>query len=159
MNFSGDLSKSIPIAEINMQAGIQEHRLMHLKKTFEHKELIGIIVFQIVELQEFLNVRTKMTAKQVFDTAEFILDAYEFLSFTSIQDCFNRIKKAESPFDAPLYSSVDGRKIMELIQKYDNLLDDELFGDDLREHKSRLRSEMDNPKRMQEMINKIKKDV
>lgn len=138
-----------------MEEGLKEHRLLHLKKTFELKELIGIVALQITDLQDFLNVKSKMSASQIFDTAEFIVDCYDFLSFTLIQDCFNRIKKALPPFDGSLYSSIDGRKIMEALQKYDILLDEQTFGVDLKEHMSKLRSPMENPARAKEMINKI----
>lgn len=159
MNFADDTGKRIPVAEITMSAGLKEDRLMILKKTFEHKELIGIVALQITDLQDFLNVKTKMTAKQIFDTAEFIVNDYEFFSLMHIQDCFNRIKRAEAPFNGPLYSSLDGRKILEALQKYDELIDEAIFGKDTERHYSNLRSTMENPKRMREMINKIKKDA
>lgn len=157
MNFGEDTSKFIPSVHINMQEGLKETRLMHLKKTFEQKELVGIVAMQITDLQDFLNVKTKMNAKQIFDTAEFILESYEFFSFTLLQDCFNRIKKAEYPFNGSLYSSIDGRKIMEALQKYDILIDNELFKQE--EHKANLRSEMENPEQLRKMHKLINKSA
>ncbi|MCF6184233.1 MAG: hypothetical protein L3J56_06345 [Bacteroidales bacterium] len=159
MNFGEDTAKRIPVAKINIREGLKETRLMHLKQTFEQKELAGIVALQITDLQDFLNVKQKMTAKQIFDTAEFIINDYEFFSLTHVQDCFNRIKKAESPFNGSLYSSIDGRKILEALQKYDELIDEAIFGKDIERHNNNLRSAMENPRRLKEMINKIKRDV
>jgi len=159
MNFGEDTSKRIPVTKINIQEGLKETRLMQLKKTFEHKELIGIVALQITDLQDFLNVKQKMTAKQIFDTAEFIVNDYEFFSLTHLQDCFNRIKRAEPPFDGSLYSSIDGRKIMEALQRYDELVDNHIFGKDIERHNNNLRSSMENPKQLKKMIDKIKRDV
>lgn len=159
MNFGEDINKHIPVADININAGLEEHRLMHLKKTFEQKELSGIVALQITDLQDFLNVKTKLSAKQVFDTAEFIIDTFDFMSFTLIQDCFNRIKKAEYPFDGSLYSSIDGRKIMEALNIYDRLMYDHIFEKAINEHKINLRSKMDNPEHLKKMIKKIIKSA
>lgn len=159
MNFGEDIENRIPNIHVNIEAGLKEHRLYHLKKTFEQKELTGIIALQITDLQEFLNVKSNMSAKQVFDTAELIVEEHEFMSFTLIQDCFNKIKKAEKPFDGSMYGSLDGRKIMEALQKYDNVVDEEIFGYALIAHKAKLRSDMENPEQLRKMHKLINKSA
>lgn len=124
-NFAGDMV--ISNTQITIDAGLKETRLTALKKTVERVELIGIIVLQITDLLDFLGMQSKMSAKQIFDTAEFIIDDYDNFSFTGVQHCFNMIKKSEAPFNDTLYNSITGRKIIDWLHKYDTFVDDYLF--------------------------------
>ncbi len=103
----------------------------NLKATFPAQTIIGVIALQITDLQNFLNFKNKMSANQILDTAEFILEDFEILSFTMIQDCFNRVKRGLPPFDKVLYQSLSGRKILDFLAEYDRMVDYELID---REH-------------------------
>ncbi len=130
-HYGNDTPKRIPNNEITMQKGIAELRLMHLKATFPAQTIIGVIALQITDLQNFLNFKNKMSPNQILDTAEFILDDFEILSFTMIQDCFNRVKRGLPPFDKVLYQTLSGRKILYFLAEYDRMVDYELID---REH-------------------------
>jgi hypothetical protein len=116
-------------SEINLSSGLTELRLYQLRKSQPLKDLVGIVVLQINDLLEFLGRTGKMTANNIFDTAEIIIEKFDILSFRLIQDCFNRIKKSEPPFNDELYNSITGRKIMTWLDKYLNIVDDHLFAD------------------------------
>ena len=126
-NFKGDLV--ISNSEITIQTGLQEVRLFQLSKTQSAKDLISLIALQITDLIEFIGLSGKMSAKQIFDTAEFILDDYASFSLMALQHCFNLIKKSEPPFDEKLYNSISGKKIIEWLRRYDKLVDDFIFAD------------------------------
>jgi len=125
-NFNGDI---ISNSDITVDKGLKETRICQLKKTISHKELVGIIVLQITDLLDFLGLQSKMSAKQIFDTAEFIIDDYDNFSYTGLQHCFNKIKKSETPFDEPLYNSITGKKIIGWLRKYDAFVDDYIFSE------------------------------
>lgn len=115
--------------DITIQTGLQERRLYQLAKTQSEKELIGLIGLQLQDLIEFLGLNGKMTAKQIFDTAEFILDKHGFFSLRALQHCFNMVKNSEKPFDKPLYNAINGKKILEWLNKYHEIVDEYLFAD------------------------------
>ena len=159
MNFSGDIGNRIPPAEINVENAIAEHRIVHLKATFDLKEIVGLIAIQITDLQDFLNIKERMNARQILDTAEMIIEAKPEFSLTAIQDCFNRIKRAEYPYDGPLFNSLDGRKLMEALNKYDTIMLDHIYNTDEQKKINEKRSVVDHPDMFKRIIKKIQKDA
>jgi len=145
MNFSGDIGNRIPPAEINVENAITEHRIVHLKATFD--------------LKDFLNIKERMNARQILDTAEMIIEAKPEFSLTAIQDCFNRIKRAEYPYDGPLFNSLDGRKLMEALNKYDTIMLDHIYNTDEQKKINEKRSVVDHPDMFKRIIKKIQKDA
>ncbi|MEA3450283.1 MAG: hypothetical protein U9Q83_00100 [Bacteroidota bacterium] len=115
--------------EITIKSGLAEARIRHLKKSIAHKEIIGLVVMQITDLIEFLGLDGKMKAKQIFDTAEFICDDFANFSLMGLQHCFNMVKKSEPPFNENLYHSINGKKIIEWLRRYDVYVDKYLFAD------------------------------
>lgn len=124
-NLSGAIR--ISAKEVTHQTALSEVRLVHLKRTVPQSELVGIVVLQITELLDFLGMSTKMNANSIFDTAEILLDKFDFHSIRGFQHCFNLIKTGEYPFDDVLYNTINGRKVIEFMQKYDKYIDDYLF--------------------------------
>jgi len=112
-----------------MKAGLLEPRIFQLKKVTEEKELIGIIALAIKSFDDFLGSKP-MTGLQILDAAELITKKFDSLSVMAIVDCFERVKSAEPPFDDVIYRSLDGRKIMELLRKYDKVVEAKLFRDE-----------------------------
>ena len=114
-------------SQVTIDAGLKENRLSMLIKSIDKRELIAIIVLQITDLIEFIGLSGKMSAKQIFDTAEFIVDDYCNFSLMGLQHCFNLIKKSEPPFDDKLYNSISGKKIIEWLRRYDAYVDNYIF--------------------------------
>ena len=111
-------SERIPTSLVSVDNGLQEKRLFVMKKHCTEKEIGAVLMLQIKSLNDFLNLSKKMSADQIAETARLILDSYDDMSFTAIQDCFTRIKMAKAPFDDKMYESIDGRKIFQFLDTY-----------------------------------------
>jgi len=115
--------------EICLQEGLREQPIYMLEENkIEKKEIVGVLVMLIEDLQEYMGKGT-MKAKQMFDVAEYIYEQYPNLSIKSVANCFKMIKKSEPPYNEPIYGGINGRFIMESLRKYHEIVDEYLFGD------------------------------
>jgi len=146
-HLSGGLEhKRLPAHAINVTAAVAEPRISHLTRVAPRENVIALITLQIKDLIDFFNFKSTMSSEQIVDTAEFVVDEHYNLSLMAVQDCFNLIKKAKPPFDKDLYQSIDGRKILEALNKYDIYMHEHLMAAAEEESKTSIRSAMDNPR-------------
>lgn len=136
---------------------MKDYRIFQLSKYVEPARLEAIVAAMITDLDSYLDFPKSLNAAVVVETAELILEKFRYLSLTGIQDAFNRLKLSEPPFDYPLYNKLSGPAIMKALRLYEKEMEAYLFEDAERNQMQQSRSAMDNPRRLKEVINNIKK--
>jgi hypothetical protein len=68
----------------------------------------------IVNLNDYLSIKTKMTPWQIRETAEMIYDDYYYLNIADLRLIFRNFKSGKFP----LFESLDGMKILAQINAY-----------------------------------------
>lgn len=100
--------------------------LMFLKQSQPRQLLIAILAKQIESFASFFNVARPMSADQILDLAEIIIDENDDLSFEAFQDCLNRLKTGRFPFEnVKMYSSISPADIVRHLREYRDLQCDE----------------------------------
>lgn len=82
------------------------------------------IEYLIIDLLEFFNLVRMMTEKQVSQTAELIVECYPLYKIDDFVLCFKNIKKNDY---IKLYEGIDGSKILECLEMYDQKRSDEII--------------------------------
>lgn len=113
--------KTLKSSTFNYENGNTEKRIMHLKNNVPENEIIGIIVMQLRNLYDYFGFN--ISPEQLYETAEYIVEIHDFLSFTHIQHCFKMVKIKKYPFNNNLFNKIDGSKIMEYLELYQKELD------------------------------------
>lgn len=90
--------------------------LASIKKKFSDEFVLTYIELWIQDLNDFLNVKRKMTAGQRGQTAVFIYDEFYYFNLAEFNLVFSRIKKGDY---GSLFESIDGSKIISCFREYD----------------------------------------
>jgi len=111
------ISRKYSVVRTPLQAlGQDSKSLAIIKKENSEENILSIIHVWIMDLNEYLNLKTRMNANQIKQTALFILDDFYYFKISEINLLFSRIKKG---FYGSFYESLDGAKILGYFDKYD----------------------------------------
>ena len=102
----------------NMEACIRSQApvLSSVFKLYGEKFTVLYLVAWIINLNNFLNIRSKMTPGQIDETAELIYQDNYYLNIADLRLIFKNIKSGKYP----LFESLDGMKLMNIFQAYAN---------------------------------------
>lgn len=96
-------------------ANSYEMSLAVINKENGRKAVINYISEWIIEFNEFVNIKNKMTIGQVKITAHDIYDSYHYMKLSDINLIF---KNARKGIYGQLYESIDGVKILGWFEQY-----------------------------------------
>ena len=96
-------AKSIPLALIRKKFGVE----------FQ----LNYINMWLLDLNKFVNAKYKMDENQIIQTAEMIASTYYYFK---ISEFYFALKCIKMGIRGKLYESLDGMKVMEWLQQYDN---------------------------------------
>jgi len=121
-------SKLHSIAEIVSNESMS---LASTKKLYGVDFTISYINEWIVSLNEFVNIRRKMSPEQIMETSTYILQDFYYLKIADIYFVFSEAKKGRY---GEFYESLDGAKIMSWFDKYVEQRSEFIFEKGMREH-------------------------
>lgn len=89
--------------------------LSHIRRSLDRRDQTMVLSMMITEVNDFFNVKGKMTAKQIRLTAELILDndAFYDLTLGNIKACFRERMMSER-----LYDRLDGNIIIGWLREF-----------------------------------------
>ena len=90
--------------------------LSSTKRQHGEKFIILYLASWITNLNDFLNIRSKMTPAQIMETADLIYQDNFYLNIADLRLIFKNIKSGKYP----LFESLDGMKLMSIFQAYAN---------------------------------------
>jgi len=93
--------------------------------------LIAFINVWLIDLNEYLNLKNKLTPNQIEQISNYIIDDYSYLNIADFNLVFSGIKKG---YYGQFFESIDGLKIMTIFEKYANKRANEVFESGLNEH-------------------------
>lgn len=105
--------------------------LAEIMKEKGEKTTIKVVELWISDLNDFLNVSRKMNPAQIHQTAVMILDEFYYFNLADINLVFTRAKKGKF---GNLYESIDGMKIFNWFEQYNDERSQTAYNDALREH-------------------------
>jgi len=105
--------------------------LASTKKLYGPEFTISYINEWIVSLNEFINIRRKMSPEHIEETSIYILQDFYYLKIADIYFVFNGAKKGRF---GEFYESLDGAKIISWFDKYVEQRAELVFETGMREH-------------------------
>jgi len=89
--------------------------LVLTKKEIGEMGIRALIVYAITDLISYFNIGKVMSAEQVAQTTDLIIEEYSQLKIDDFKLCFNRAKKGEY---GQVYDRLDGQVIFGWLEKY-----------------------------------------
>lgn len=99
--------------ELAVKSGLKS--LAKLSKVFDREFIVNYLQLWIIDLNEFLNLSTRMSPDQIKDTAELLYLANYTLNIADINLIFTNIKSGKY---GQLFGSIDGSKILSWFNEY-----------------------------------------
>lgn len=96
---------------------LRKPSLIAIKKELGPVVAAGLIVEELIRLQDFFVLTVKMNPAQIQETAEIILERFYFLRMDEIKLCFKNAKAGDY---GELYNRLDGAVVMGWLNKYDD---------------------------------------
>jgi len=97
------------------KSSLEEFSILSIKKHFSEKWVIKYTELWIIDLLNFLNLKSSMNKSQIQETAFHIVTTYPRLNIIDITLVFRRLKQG---YYGEFYNSIDGSKILISFKKY-----------------------------------------
>ena len=95
---------------------------MQLKRHAAEEDILTVLVILLVKFQTFFNFNKNLNDDQISLLADMIVQDYDDIGIGGIWHCLTMIMKGQKPFSEKLFENMDGRKVLECLTKYRDLM-------------------------------------